>query len=390
MTEVDIEDIELPLHAFDLQFHPSEPVVASSNVAGHVLFHQYNVAEGTARLVLELEAHDESCRAIRFFPDGQHMVSGSADYRVQVVDRQGNRVWRKKHRGKVNAVNVLSEQIFASGDDDGVIKVWDLRQPKSVMSFHEQGDFISDLMPDDEVKYLLATSGDGTLGVYDLRTRNGELEALSDPHDDEYLSLQIMKDGRKVVCGTQNGVISLFSWGDFGDLNDRLLGHPMSVDAMVKLDESTLLTGSSDGIIRIVSILPNRIIGVLGEHGETLFERGESFPVERLALDPSNAILASLSHDLCIKFWSTAHAYLTAEEAMKEGKGRKGMQIDEDDHDDDDDDDGDEEEDEDGPGPAPPPPAAAAAASAAAAAPSAGLRRSSRLRARSDDFFDDL
>lgn len=47
-------------------------------------------------------------------------------------------------------------------------------------------------------------------------------------------------------------------------------------------DEDTVLTGSQDGLIRIISILPNRMLGVVGEHGD--------FPVEALAL----------SHDRCV------------------------------------------------------------------------------------------
>ncbi len=46
-------------------------------------------------------------------------------------------------------------------------------------------------------------------------------------------------------------------------------------------DEDTVLTGSQDGLIRIISILPNSMLGVVGEHGD--------FPVETLAL----------SHDRC-------------------------------------------------------------------------------------------
>ena len=58
-------------------------------------------------------------------------------------------------------------------------------------------------------------------------------------------------------------------------------GHPSSVDALVAFDEDTVLTGSQDGLIRIISILPNSMLGVVGEHGD--------FPVEALAL----------SHDRC-------------------------------------------------------------------------------------------
>lgn len=35
---------------------------------------------------------------------------------------------------------------------------------------------------------------------------------------------------------------------------------------MVKLDEDTIVTGSSDGMLRVVSLQPNKLVGVLGEH----------------------------------------------------------------------------------------------------------------------------
>ena len=56
----------------------------------------------------------------------------------------------------------------------------------------------------------------------------------------------------------------------------RFPGHPESVDALLKFDEDTLLTGSSDGAIRIVSVQPNKLLGLIGAHAE--------LPVECLAL----------------------------------------------------------------------------------------------------------
>ncbi len=38
------------------------------------------------------------------------------------------------------------------------------------------------------------------------------------------------------------------------------------MDAILKYDEDSILTGSSDGLIRIVSVQPNKMLGVLGEH----------------------------------------------------------------------------------------------------------------------------
>jgi hypothetical protein len=65
----------------------------------------------------------------------------------------------------------------------------------------------------------------------------------------------LFQRGKKVVCGSQEGVLNIFSWGLFGDVTDRFPGHPNSVDALLKIDEDTLLTGSSDGLIRSVLFL---------------------------------------------------------------------------------------------------------------------------------------
>jgi hypothetical protein len=37
---------------------------------------------------------------------------------------------------------------------------------------------------------------------------------------------------------------------------------------MVGFDADTVLTGSADGLIRIVGILPNALLGVVGEHAQ--------------------------------------------------------------------------------------------------------------------------
>ena len=44
------------------------------------------------------------------------------------------------------------------------------------------------------------------------------------------------------------------------------------VDCLWKVDENTMAASSSDGLVRVVSIHPNKVLGVLGDHAD--------FPVE--------------------------------------------------------------------------------------------------------------
>ena len=95
------------------------------------------------------------------------------------------------------------------------------------------------------------------------------------------------------------GCIYIFKWDWFGDCKDRLIGHPNSIDSMIKLDENTILTGSEDGFLRGVSIYPNKIVSVLGNHSED----DEHFPIQKISLSHCRNFVASCSHDNSIKFY---------------------------------------------------------------------------------------
>jgi hypothetical protein len=110
---------------------------------------------------------------------------------------------------------------------------------------------------------LLSCSNDGHLGVLDLR--KGELYAMSDNFEEDLTSMVICKYGKKVLSSTAEGVINILTWDWFGDCNDRIIGHPNSIDTMIKYDEDTVITGSEDGLIRAVSVLPNKIVAILGD-----------------------------------------------------------------------------------------------------------------------------
>ena len=50
------------------------------------------------------------------------------------------------------------------------------------------------------------------------------------------------------------------------------------------------MTGCEDGNIRAVHLYPHRFLGVVGHHEQ-------EFPVERLDVNTSGEIIASISHD---------------------------------------------------------------------------------------------
>lgn len=208
-------------------------------------------------------------------------------------------------------------------------------------------DYITDFTSNDNGTSLLATCADGKLSVFDIRYVSKNLSnnkgggggpksivlpdidpnwdptqnqqplqeeashqqqkqkqpttweshgyTQSDNQEDELLSCTFIKKSSKLLCGTQEGILSLFSKDIWCDVSDRYPGHPQSIDAILKIDEDTVLTGSSDGLVRAVQLLPNRLLGVLGGH--------DGFPVEALGWSAGRKMVGSISHDEYIRLW---------------------------------------------------------------------------------------
>mmetsp|Transcript_12031 Transcript_12031/g.28529 ORF Transcript_12031/g.28529 Transcript_12031/m.28529 type:complete len:526 (+) Transcript_12031:55-1632(+) len=312
-----------------------------------------------------------SCKCVAFSPDGTKIYTGGSYGDLCAVDAEractfsttdkNKPLWRINsaaasidRRNKNSGYDTLTSKnnplvvlypfrkdgeagtpLLATGDDYGGLRIWDERicgvdnnsdssgkRPTGcVLEWNQQQDYISGIEYSphgngkdvDGNNILLATCADGTLGVYDLRMNKGTLSdksRKSDHLDDELLSLCVLKSGKKVVCGTQTGALSIFSWGTWGDISDRFPGHPSSVETLLKIDENTLLTGSSDGLIRVVQIHPDKLLGLLNDgdkrgngSGDHEFHIHERYPVEKLAYNSNKDIVGSLSHDNFIQLW---------------------------------------------------------------------------------------
>ena len=324
---------------FSLCFPPVEPLVVVGLVSGEVGVHRINGGAEPQTLLHTLSHHTDSCRAMCVTDNGE-LVTCSADASVAVVDlTTGSTSWHHKEAHGETGINeclLMGEAtnpagMIATGDDDGTIKLWDVRQKKEAMKFSDHEDYVSAFVVHEDKRTLVSTSGDGTLCAYNLR--KGKLECRSDQLEDELLSCVTLKGGKIILCGSQEGVLHTYKWGEWADCSDRFPGHPNSIDAIVALTDDLVLTGSSDGLIRLVrfsidfllirycfwtvfrlclclilvyfdaqvNIQPHKLVGVLGDHGD--------FPIETIVMRESSEKLncdlcASSSHEGVVKFWN--------------------------------------------------------------------------------------
>lgn len=378
-------DIPLSSDALDLSFHPDDEtnLLAVGLISGKIQLVDFSpyVAEpsssrtpesppskkarsatedGDAQVSRKLyrkvwvsRPSKKSCRGLAFATDGASIYSVSKDKGLYATDTETGKVvqsWQDAHDAAPSRVLPIDETMVVTGDDDGVVRLWDPRKPggagaKPVRSWDHHFDWITDLvyLPDlpvpkprtaaeakksksqlkkqrkrarqaalerslhpnsdsdsesgSEVEVesrsrLIVTSGDGSLSSIDLRSSGRTSFEQSEDQEDELLSITPIRRSQKLVVGTQLGILSLWSPAHgLLDHVDRVPGHPASVDTLVTLDDETVLTGSSDGLVRVVQILPSKLLGVIASH--------DGLPVERMKRKGNT--LASIGHSNAVK-----------------------------------------------------------------------------------------
>jgi WD repeat-containing protein 55 len=99
----------------------------------------------------------------------------------------------------------------------------------------------------------------------------------------------------------------------------QVRSHPHSVDALCAIptsyasSSSTVLTGSSDGMLRAVQLYPTKLLGIVADHGE--------FPVERIAVDMGGEgrWVGSAGHDEVLKLTDLRGVFEDEHEVDDEG-----------------------------------------------------------------------
>jgi len=337
-------DVVTRYTAFDAAFHPTRAgALAAALVDGSVELHDVGGSPGSPgarpRLLGRFAPHADSVRALRFSDDGGRLFTASADGSVAAADARGAPAWRAAAAHGGAALNALAlystgggaeHALLVTGDEDGGVRLWDVRAPGGGGSGGgapagvlagggggsgggggggAHGDVITDILPAPERHAVVVTSGDGSLSVWDAR-RPGRPLGRSEPGDEELLSAALLKGGGTLVTGCTSGLLLEWAWGAWGPAGEdgaggpgRFPGHPASVAALAAVDGDTLATGSEDGLVRLVTVAPSTLVGVVGEHGP------EGLPVERLAWAPGRAALASVGHDERVRVFDTRYLF---------------------------------------------------------------------------------
>ncbi|XP_050297333.1 WD repeat-containing protein 55 homolog [Anthonomus grandis grandis] len=283
----------------DICFHPVHDILAVANIIGDVLLYKYSL-EGNS-VLNTLELHSKTCRDIEFSHDGKILFSVSKDKAIMLSDVDTGklvRFYEKAHDDSLNCLTVIDEHCFATGDDDGTIKLWDQRQngDKPIYKTKKNEDYITDMITNESHKYLVCSSGDGSLTTIDLEKRSVFMQ--SEEYDDELTCLGLFRSESKVLAGSSKGVQYLFNWGEFGLHSDAFPGPKESINALIPITENIVVTGQEDGNLRATHLFPHRHLGIVGQH---------ELSVENIDICNNGNFIASSGHLNEIKFWNVQY-----------------------------------------------------------------------------------
>ena len=319
-----------------LLFHPQEQILLSSDINGCVHFNLFDLDSNTVSFPQGLAQNafrphaKGSCRTIDMLvSSSDSMVTGGSDGRVVISSFDPKVVSKYQFENSINVVKSLTETLLVAGDDEGVLLGIDLRQNKKAFSIHEQSDYISSIcsaLPSQSpLKAIIATSGDTTLAVYDLRAvttsdetkrKKDRLVAMSDRQEDELNCCIVLNQEQNVLTGDANGVVGIWKQGFWGDLKDRVplyqgseasksgMDGSHSIEGMKKISEKEYLVVTSDGVIRQVNLFPNEVARIIGVHANV--DETQVASISAFDCDIDLGIVATSSGDsqARIKFWS--------------------------------------------------------------------------------------
>lgn len=120
------EDIKLEAIANTVALHPSRDILVCGDVDGDVYAYSYSCTEGENRELWSSGHHMKSCRQVRFSADGLKLYSVSRDKNIHLLDAErGQLVTRIRgaHGAPINSLLLVDENILATGDDGGTLKV---------------------------------------------------------------------------------------------------------------------------------------------------------------------------------------------------------------------------------------------------------------------------
>ena len=315
------QDIITPEQPFGLACHPTAPFVAVGLISGSVHVHEVKGTE-TRHVQTIDKLHQRGVHCMEFSEDGRHLFTASSDRTIKRYDAGAQasdlailRTKSNPHKSGISALNVCNDQLITTGDDDGVVCLWDLRTPrKPTQVYEEHADVIGGLLYFSEMNTVVSCSGDTCMAAYDVRMDS--TLGVSQPRKDELTCMAFIPATNDIICGTSSGSLPVWKYGSWKRPFDIHEKHPRDCDALLTYNDNIVLTAAGDGLVRVLQHHPvRRILTHIG--GGDVKKR---LPLNRMSVTHDRSLLVVCGSERAVQFHDLSS--ISSEAALDKLRGK--------------------------------------------------------------------
>jgi WD40 repeat protein/DNA-binding winged helix-turn-helix (wHTH) protein len=239
-----------------------------------------------------------------FSPDGQRIVTSSADHReAQVWDRASDNLVAtlQGHSLKIwNAAFSPDGLRIVTASADRTARVWNSTNGHLLLTLQGHAGAVYSAAFSPDGTQIVTASADRTAKVWN--SLNGQLIATLQGHSDEIWTAVFSPDGRLIATASLDHTARLWS-----SLDGRLLATLKHADVVAAVrfspDAKYVVTASWDHIARVWSATDGRLIATLEGHTDKL---------NSAAFSPDSRYIVTASDDHTAKVWTVSNYSLGA------------------------------------------------------------------------------
>jgi WD40 repeat protein/serine/threonine protein kinase len=244
-----------------------------------------------------LRGHEDEIWCLALSPDGKQVASGDVNGIIKLWNWETGIELKTFHRHTDYVTSLAFSpdgSRLASGSGDQVIKIWDISKGQEVMTLRGHS-WINSVAFSPDNKFIASAGDDAQVRIWDIS--KGEEVITFGGEQGEVRSVVFNPDGKRIASGNSDKTVTIWD-ASSGKKLMTLSGHKETVNS-VKFtpDGKYIASGSWDGTVKVWN-------ASTGEEKMTL--RGHTKSVVSVAFDWNGKYIVSCSNDNTIKIWDVS------------------------------------------------------------------------------------